>query len=148
MSVATDFRTWLLTQTTVTKHVGDRICQLYANSVETLPYVIFRRSGRRHGIDEGLTMDGDAGADVTTLDVEVCGTRRHDLETIADAIRDLISGFPQRSDGELIRGNTWNSRVIQYAEVTDANDEYEYMPPAAEGVERSVAMIVEVISDG
>lgn len=143
MSVATDFRTWLLTNTSLTAKVGDRICQLYVQQPKCLPYVMFRRSGRR---DDGMDLDGDSGVDVTTLDVEVCGERGHDVDAIADLIRDAANGFPQAT----LTGSSrkWNGRTIQFVEVSDANDDYEFMPPAADQIERTVALILEVASDG
>lgn len=143
MSVATDFRAWLLTNSTLTKYVGDRICQLYVQVPKGLPYVMFRRSGRASGLDGSMDLDGETGIDVTTLDVEICGERKHDVDTIADTIRDAVNGFPFSA-----ATRTWNNRTIQRAEVTDANDDYEFMPPASDQIERQTALIIEVISDG
>lgn len=143
MSVATDFRKWLLSKDAVSQAVGDRICQLYVQTPKELPCVVFRRSARR---DDGMDLDGDPGIDATTLDVEVCGLKKHNLEAIADAIRDAANGFPQAD----LTGDDrkWNGRVIQFVAVNDAADDYDFMPPVSDEVERTIALSIEVLSDG
>jgi hypothetical protein len=142
MSVATDFRKWLLTQTTVTALVDDRVCQLNVQQPKGLPYVVFRRSGGKPG---EIDFDGGQGPEETTFAVEIHGAKEHNVEAIYAVLAPLVNGFPQVA----LTGDSrkWNSRVIQYAAVNDVADDYEYMPVASDEVQRQVALIVEVVSD-
>src|SRR5687768_13207464 len=126
MSVATDFRKWLLGQTTVTALVSDRICQLHMQEPKQTPYVVFRRSGGKPG---EVDLAGDAGIEETNLDVEIHGERGQNVETIYETISALVNGFPQ----DALTGDSrkWNGRVIQYAGVLDVGDDYQYIPAAS-----------------
>jgi hypothetical protein len=143
MSVATDFRKWLMTQSTVTALVADRVCQFNMQQPKGTPYVVFRRSGGKPG---EVDLDGADGIEEANLDVEIHGERGQNVEAIYEAIHALVNGFPQATLSGAAR--TWNSRVIQFAGVVDVGDDYQYMPAASDDIVRQVAMIVEVMSDG
>lgn len=139
MSVATDFRKWLLSKSSITALVRTNICQLAVQHPRSTPYIVFRRMGAYTEKD----LDGQGGCDRTTLEVNVCGGQGDDVDGIVDRLKEAVDGYPfSPSD------NTWNGRTIQFAEVTDITDDYEYLPVASDDVIQQAAFFIEVYSDG
>lgn len=133
MSVSTDFRDWLVDQSSITDLVGQRVCQAFVDQTDEVPYILFRRSGA----SEDTSLAGERSLETVQFDVECRGKTLDEAEAISDALAALVDGFK----------GTWNGRRIQAAFVTDQNDDYEPLPVGKESPEQIVSVIVRVFSD-
>jgi hypothetical protein len=142
VSVATDLRAWLLANAEIQQRLGDRISTNYAQSFKATPYAVMRRTARSQDVDLG----GEGGIETTTLELTVAGKRGDDVTGIADAIDELVNGFPQENVSGHLRN--WNGRTIQFAIVNDMSDDHEYVPTAGDEIEQAITLTLEVHSDG
>ena len=132
MTVAEDFVAYLRSQATVTGIAGDRIQQAPAQVQLSLPYVVFRRSGRV----EELTLAAEGGLVETQLDVECRGATPDESERLADAVHEALNGYI----------GTWGQRAIPGVFVEDQDDDYQHLPPGGSEAEHTTEMLVRIFS--
>jgi hypothetical protein len=130
MSISEDFRTYALTQATITAVVGSRIVQAPVHIDAPLPLIVFRRGS-------ALTdpvLSGAGGLTESQLDVECVADTQDRAEDLSDVLHGLIQAY---------RG-TWGSSSILGVFVESQTDDYQFMADGNDQPLYSIASLVRI----
>lgn len=132
MSISEDFRTYTLTQSTITSIVQTRIVQapVHLKLDYAKPFIVFRRGG---AITDPVLNTG-GGLTESRLDVECVAPTQDGAEDLSDALHTLIQAY---------RG-TWGSSSILGVFVEDQSDDYQDIVSGMDRPLYSVASLVRI----
>lgn len=92
-------RNALISDASVTQHVGHRVFSQYATPADALPFIVTRRSGLRRE----QTFAGPMGVPQLTLTVVSYAETYEGVRDLADAVRDCLDGYTGSFDNTTVK---------------------------------------------
>lgn len=122
-------RNALISDASVTQHVGHRVFSQYATPADALPFIVTRRSG----ISREQTFTAPMGVPQMTLTVVSYADTYEGVRDLADAVRDCLDGY----------GGSFDNTTVKQVALDEERDELVQLA----GSEKPPAFSVEMDFD-